>query len=146
MSLPLPVDPLRHLESFRRDLGRLLDPEMWKTNWFGQGFMPRADVYETPDEVIVSCEIPGLRKADDVQIEVHDDHVHLSGVIEREGERREDAFIQKERFFGRFSRTIALPAEVKTETAKASYRNGVLEIRIDKAEQTRGRRVDVEFH
>ncbi|MDI3257540.1 MAG: Hsp20/alpha crystallin family protein [Kyrpidia sp.] len=144
--MPLPVDPLRHLESFRRDVGRLLDPEVWRTGWWNQGMMPRADVYETGNQVVVSCEIPGLRQADDVEIDVDDDRVHLSGVIERDEERRDDDFLQRERFFGRFSRTISLPADVKPESARASYHNGVLEIRIDKARQTRGRRVNIEFH
>lgn len=144
--MPLPVDPLRHLESFRRDVGRLLDPELWRTTWFGQGVLPRVDVYETRDEVIVSCEIPGLRRSDDVHIEVQDRQVHISGVVEREEDREEDAFIQKERFYGRFARTVSLPAEVKAESARATYRNGVLEVRIEKADRARGRRINVEFH
>ncbi|ADG06963.1 Hsp20/alpha crystallin family protein [Kyrpidia tusciae] len=145
MPLPLPVDPLRHLESFRRDVGRLLDPEVWRTGGVS-GALPRVDVHETENQVVVSCDIPGLRKADDVEIDVDDDRVHLSGVIERDEERREQDFLQRERFYGRFSRTVALPVEVKPESARASYRNGVLEIRMDKARPSRGRRVNIEFH
>ncbi|MBX6354061.1 MAG: Hsp20/alpha crystallin family protein [Thermoflavifilum sp.] len=141
----IPYDPLRWLE---RDAISSVWPRWANDPWFGPGFhdIPRVDVRETPTEVIVTAELPGLERKEDVHISVHEGHLHLSGRIERRTEAHDDHVHRVERFAGSFSRTVPLPAPVDENQARASYRNGVLEVRLPKKTHTQGRAIDVEFH
>jgi len=107
---------------------------------------PRVDVHETENEVIASFEIPGLEKKDDIQIEVRNDLLSVSGQINRSNEVKEEQMYRKERFAGRFQRSVALPSKVLAEGTKASYKNGILEVRMPKAQAEERRRIDVDFH
>jgi HSP20 family protein len=143
--------PYNPFELLRRDFPSLPGVSDWMDDaWFGTHFgnpgRVRVDVRENPKEVIVSAEIPGLEKKEDVQISVHDTHLHLSGKIERATEQQDENFHRTERFYGRFERTVSLPCPVVETGAKATYRNGVLEVRLPKAEHRQGKQIDVEFH
>ncbi|MCL6637973.1 MAG: Hsp20/alpha crystallin family protein [Alicyclobacillus sp.] len=142
----VPYDPFAWL---RKDgalpsLGQLLDSDWFR--WSGMGNVPRVDVRETPSEVIVTAEIPGLERKEDVDITVHENHLHLNGEIRRGYEENRDNLHRSERYYGRFARTIPLPAPVEHTGAKATYHNGVLEIRLHKTRELTGRRIDVDFH
>ncbi|GLG01235.1 heat-shock protein Hsp20 [Alicyclobacillus hesperidum subsp. aegles] len=125
-------------------------PRLFDDDWFDSHFanMPRirVDVRESQNEVIVTAEIPGLEKKEDVNITVHDNHLHLSGKIERMGEQKDENVHRMERYYGQFSRTVPLPTAVDDTGAKASYRNGILEVRIPKSQKQIGRQIDVDFH
>ena len=97
---------------------------------------PSVDVHETANEVVVSAEIPGVNPAD-LDITVDEMQVTISGETKRGTDRSEDGYRMIERRYGRFSRTIPLPAEVKTDEATAEYNRGILEIRMNKAEKGR---------
>jgi HSP20 family protein len=109
-------------------------------------YTPRTDIYETDQEVVVVAEVPGLTAKEDLEVGATEDSVIVRGEIRRATEVREDAFTQVERFYGRFSRTLPLPAKVEPQKAEASYRDGLLEIRLPKAEGTRRRTVKVPIH
>ncbi|GLG02644.1 heat-shock protein Hsp20 [Alicyclobacillus hesperidum subsp. aegles] len=144
----MPLIPYDPFAIMRRDLGSF--PRLFDDDWFDNHFsnMPRirCDVRETHDEVIVTADIPGLEKKEDVTITVHDNHLHLSGKIERMDEQKDENVHRMERYFGQFSRTVPLPTAVDDTGAKASYRNGVLEVRIPKSQRQTGRQIDVDFH
>lgn len=72
--------------------------------------------------------------------------LHISGTINRSSEVKEENMHRKERFTGRFHRAVALPAPVSREGIRASYRNGVLEVRMPKDKPDEKKRIDVEFH
>ncbi|GIM46254.1 heat-shock protein Hsp20 [Collibacillus ludicampi] len=111
----------------------------------GVSEFPKTDIHETPTEVIITAEIPGVEKKDDVKITVHEDHIHLSGKVERVTEQHEENIHRQERFYGHFSRTLSLPSPVDEAGAKASYKNGILEIRLPKIHQETGRQIDIDF-
>ncbi|NMP23706.1 Hsp20/alpha crystallin family protein [Sulfobacillus harzensis] len=125
-------------------------PRLFEDDWFDNHLanMPRVrcDVRETPNEVIVTAEIPGLEKKDDVNITVHDNHLHLSGKIEQMDDREDEHVHRMERYYGQFARTVPLPTPVDDTRAKASYRNGILEVRLPKSQKNQGRHIDVDFH
>src|SRR5699024_2574361 len=106
----------------------------------------RADVHETPDEVIATCDIPGVENKEDVDIDIDRDVLHISGSIHRTNEVNEKNMHRKERFTGRFHRSIPLPSPVSHEGIKATYKNGVLEVKMPKAEKDDRKKIDVEFH
>jgi HSP20 family protein len=82
----------------------------------------------------------------DVDITVTADSLSLRGELKEEREEREDGYIRSERRFGQFYRTLTLPAEVKPEEAKATFKNGVLEVRVPKAAEGRTKGVKVKIN
>ncbi|MCL6446264.1 MAG: Hsp20/alpha crystallin family protein, partial [Alicyclobacillus sp.] len=96
----IPYDPF-HL--VRRDGSPFSAfPRLFDEDWFDTAFghMPRVrvDVHETPTEVVVTAEVPGLKSKEDVNITVHDNHLHLSGKIERTGEQKDENVHRMERY------------------------------------------------
>jgi HSP20 family protein len=147
----MPLVPYDPFHIVRREFGSFPSfPSLFDDDWFEARTVNlprvRVDVRENQSEVIVTAEIPGLEKKDDVNITVHDNHLHLSGKIERSNEPTDENIHRMERFYGQFSRTVALPSSVDDSAAKATYRNGVLEVRIPKAPKQVGRQIDVDFH
>jgi len=141
MSL-LPWNPFRDLDSIGRDSVSLFD---LPGRFFTGVSTPRVDVYQTEKEVVVKAEIPGVTK-EDLNLYVDEDSVRLSGQTRKENEFKEENAYRTERFYGSFSRVIPLPAEVKSEEAKAEYKDGILTIRVPKAQPSRpkGRRIDIQ--
>jgi HSP20 family protein len=144
----IPYEPFRHLEQVRRELERFFTTGS-PAGLFGTDSLfgnPRIDVYETDSEVVATCDIPGLEKKEDVNIDIDNNVLTISGSVNRVNEIKEERFHRKERFVGRFSRSVTLPARVNSEGVRATYRNGVLEVRIPKANPNEKKRIDVEFH
>jgi HSP20 family protein len=103
---------------------------------------PDVDMEETDDSIIVRAEVPGL-KPDDLDVQVMRDRLILKG--EKSDVRTESgsSFHRMERRYGAFIRTVPLPYEIDPDEAKAEYRNGVLDIRLPKTEESKGRRIRV---
>jgi HSP20 family protein len=147
MSL-IPYEPFRHLESMRRDLDRFF-PTDFSTlrTGFGQHFgTPSIDIHETENEIVATCDIPGLEKKEDVNIEIDNNILSISGAVNRVNEVKKENMHRQERFVGRFQRSVTLPSRVSSEGVKASYKNGVLEIRMPKLQMDTRKRIDIEFH
>jgi HSP20 family protein len=104
---------------------------------------PLADVKETDEEVIVTMDLPGMDKGD-VEITVTENALEVKAERKTEKEEKEEEFRRKERTFARFERSLKLPAEVKAEEAKASLKDGVLEVHLPKVEVTARKKVTIE--
>ena len=141
----IPSEPFRQLDQWRRDLSQFFDdvPQWLKWQNFGA---QRMDVYDTPSEVVVSCEIPGLENKEDLNIDIDGNMLTISGTVNQSNEFKEEEIYRKERFSGRFQRTVTLPAHVQPEGTRATYKNGILEIRMPKVQNEQRRRIDIEFH
>lgn len=147
MSL-IPYEPFRQLQQIRRELDRFFPDEF---PFFKSGFPQfighlNVDVYETADEVVATCDIPGLEKKEDVNIDIQNNVLTISGSIHRETEVKGQQMHRQERFVGSFHRSISLPATVSTEGVTATYKNGVLEIRMPKKQDDQRKRIDIQFH
>jgi HSP20 family protein len=105
---------------------------------------PRVEAFQKGDQFVVRAELPGLKK-DDVQVEVTDEAVKIQGQRQDEREEEREGFYHSEREYGHFYRVIPLPDGVIGETAKASFKDGVLEITMQAApaEARRGRRLEI---
>lgn len=108
----------------------------------GAGWVPSLDVRESDDEITVQAEIPGVT-AEDFDISVIDDVLSISGEKKEESEEKGDNFYRKERRFGSFRRSIALPAAVDTEKISAEYDRGVLMVRLAKIEKAVPKKIQV---
>jgi HSP20 family protein len=97
---------------------------------------PVLDVYEEKDDLIVKAEIPGLAK-DEIDISLEGNNLTIKGEKKKEEEIKEEDYYRCERTYGAFSRSIELPMAVQTEKVNASFKNGVLEIRLPKTEEAK---------
>jgi HSP20 family protein len=145
--MPLvPYEPFRQLDNMRKEFDRLFSdfPSHFGMDHNLGGI--RVDVHETDNEVIATCDIPGLEKREDVDIDIENNILSISGTINRSNEIKEENMHRKERFVGRFHRAVSLPSPVSEEGIKATYKNGVLEVRMPKLMKDTKKRIDVEFH
>ncbi|KAI0669054.1 HSP20-like chaperone [Trametes maxima] len=94
-----------------------------------RAFRPTIDVHEDKEKNVVTAtiELPGLKK-EDVNIDVHNNVLTVSGETKQSEERNEGGYVVKERRFGKFSRSLPVPQGVKPEEIKAALDNGVLTV------------------
>ncbi|WP_243296695.1 Hsp20/alpha crystallin family protein [Bacillus litorisediminis] len=145
MSL-IPYDPFRRLTVMRKEFDRLFsDIPIGFENEQNFGGI-RVDVHETDNEVVAAFDIPGLEKKEDINIDISDHTLTVSGSINRTNEVKEESMYRRERYVGRFHRAVTLPSAVSHEGVKATYRNGVLEVRMPKQMKDNQKKIDVEFH
>ena len=104
---------------------------------------PSIDLAETDNEVIATAEIPGLEKQD-IKINLTEDRVEISAEIKQEGKKEEKGYLYREICSGNFYRAISLPSPVDPDISKASYKNGILEIKMPKKEVKAKKEVKVE--
>lgn len=136
----------RMVEDFwRRPFPTLLRPERWWPAETGTMMrMPAVDVYEEKDNVVIKAEIPGLSK-EDINVQVTGSTLMIKGEKKREEEVKEDDYYRCERSFGSFTRAVALPSDVKPDQVKASFKNGVLEVRLPKTEEAKKKAITVKI-
>ena len=96
-------------------------------------FSPFVDIFEEGNEVVVKAELPGMAK-DEIDVNIADDVITISGEKKSEERIEKKDFFRLERSHGSFSRSLTLPAETQTDKTKASFKDGVLEVRIPKTE------------
>jgi HSP20 family protein len=100
----------------------------------GEGLrVPSVDIEETDGSVVVRAELPGVKK-DDLDIEITPEALMLKAEMRDEKEQKERRFYRRERSWGMFQRTVPLPVEVKAKEAKASFKDGLLEVTLPKLE------------
>ena len=132
--------------SLRRAMDRLFE-ESFVRPW---GALPTVasgaltvDMYETPEEVVITTAVPGI-DPEDVEVSVTGDTLTISGECKAEEDVKGANYLCRERRHGYFSRSLALPANVVSGEATADYANGVLTLRLPKAEEVRPRRIKIE--
>ena len=140
--------PAGQIASLQSDMARMMNT-FFGPSAFGATaangssvWLPPVDVTESEDSLLLSFDLPGL-KEDEIQVELDDNVLTVSGERRRQHEVKQDDYFRYERRFGSFSRSVALPAGVKDDAIQASYENGVLEIRVPKPEQYKPKRIQV---
>jgi HSP20 family protein len=128
-------------EPLTADFDRLFNT-LFDRNQGAQRWVPAMDLVEHDDHFLLRADLPGL-KQEDVSIELNDGSLTVSGERKAEHDQRERGFYRLERQFGTFSRTLTLPDGIDGEQIKASFTNGVLEVRIPKPEQRKPRRIPI---
>jgi len=143
------LSPFRMLERFADEVTRVFDD-------FGLGrgsghvpvsgefvtWAPRVDVTQHNDELVIRVDLPGMDK-NDVKVNIAEDAITIHGERHRAQEEERDGVYRTERNYGSFYRTIALPPSSGTDQAKASFQNGVLEIRMPAAPGAKGRPLEI---
>ena len=109
------------------------------------GWTPALDLYEDTEKVTVQVEVAGLKK-EDFDISLQDDVLTISGERKSESESRGGESFRSERVFGSFSRSIKLPAPVRSDAVKADYQDGILTVTLPKAEEAKPRKIQVNLN
>ncbi|RLJ71040.1 heat shock protein Hsp20 [Hydrogenivirga caldilitoris] len=133
--------PFAELERIRREFDRLLE-DVFPVSEKEQALIPPVDVYETDSEVVIKAELPGVKK-EDIDVTIKENTVHLKAERKEEKEEKTENIHRVERYYGVIERVIPLPTEVKTEEAKAEYKDGVLEIRVPKVKVSKEAKIQV---
>jgi len=138
-------DPFWGIESFRRDMERLFDSFFghWPSEEYPTVWAPALDIEETKDSLVVRAEIPGMKK-EDIHIQTVGDNLTISGERVHKTEEKDRHFHRVERSYGKFQRVVTLPVEVESDKAKATYKDGVLEITFPKSEKAKTREIAIE--
>lgn len=108
-------DPFREMAALRDAIDRFFEANLPQSPWAREGpltagFVP-LDLYEEGDNLIVKASVPGVRP-EDLNVRVRDDALTISGELKQETERKESDYHLRERRYGRFERTVALPSAV----------------------------------
>lgn len=143
----LRLDPTRELDSLQSDVNRIFDRffEGRPANGASASrrWIPAMDLAETDDHLVLRADLPGLTR-EDVNIEIKDRVLTISGERSTESERQGEGFHRVERSFGRFSRALNLPQGVDPDQVAAGFENGVLEVKIPKPEEQKPTTVQIE--
>ena len=133
-------DPLSDINRLNEQLRDYLGRWSSLPSLLGEGFTPLADLEETEEAYVVEVELPGV-KGDDIEVEVAGRRLTVSG--ERKKRERVGVLRRQTRTVGRFHYEVVLPGEVDEESIEASLDEGVLTVRVPKAEAERPKRIPV---
>ena len=122
-----------------------LRPSLFSTpQWSGgsAGWEPQVDVQETDDVIVIRAALPGVKK-DEIELEIKDGRLILTGKMKQEVSDEGEGWVRREISSGSFYRAFSLPSGMQTNKVEAKQEDGVLEIRIPKAEEARPRTIKI---
>lgn len=140
-----PLSPARELLGLR-------DVDRWFEDFFAHApvrgdlapmFAPPVDIRETAEEFQISMDLPGV-SLKDVKVSLVGQTLTLTGERKQEVEDKNGAVRRFERIFGAFERSFELPSRARADAVKATYKDGVLHVRVPKAEEARVRQIEVQ--
>ncbi len=147
--VPRVLSPFSEMERMMEDFIRRpfsMFPMMWPlTAKIEETLSPAIDVFEEDNAVVVKAELPGMKKQD-ISVELNNGILKITGEKKREEKVEKKDYYRTERSLGSFERRISLPAETEVDKAKASFKDGLLEIKIPKSEEAKKkqRKINIE--
>ena len=138
--------PFRNVSEIQTEMNRLFD------SVFGQPataagermWTPLCDVWETKDDVVVAFELPGISEKD-VNVSMTGDVLTVRGERRWPEMQKDESYQRAERVHGKFERSLQLSVPVQADKVKASYRDGILTIRLPKAEEIKPREIKIDI-
>jgi len=134
--------PFNRLASLRGEMDRLFGLTTPHDLGLFNGWSPALDIFQDKDDVIVKVELPGMKK-EEISISMHEGMLSISGERKLEEETGEGETYRRERFYGKFHRTMALPTTVNANKVKAAYKDGILTVTLPKAEEAKPKQIEV---
>ncbi len=123
----------RMFEDFFGEQRSRLDEGTW---------LPAVDMSEDESEFVVHAELPGMSK-DDIDINIEDNCLILSGEKEQEKKGEGENYHSMERSYGKFKRSFTLPTGIKADDVQATFQDGVLKVHLPKAEEAKPKKISV---
>lgn len=139
------MDRWGNVSNIQTEVNRLFDSFFGRAtpSAAGRTWTPAVDLYETADDLVLMLEVPGVRDRD-VTVSITGDLLSIKGERRFEHEVKDQQLLHVERVYGKFERLVQLPIPVQTDKVKASYRDGVLEIKLPKAEAVKPKEIKVD--
>jgi HSP20 family protein len=141
-------DPFEDLTRIQREVNRLFEDTSRTTGRDGaeaastRTWAPSVDIFEDANEVAFKVELPGI-KQEDIDIEMVGDTLTLKGERHFEDIERKDNYIRVERSYGKFQRSFLIPVTIEQDRIQASFKDGVLSVRLPKVEAVKPKKVQV---
>ena len=143
-------DPVRELDTLQGEMNRLFStffdtPTGRSGGGNGGGarrWIPAMDLMETEEHFVLKADLPGMSESD-VNIEVENNVLTVSGERKTEHEDKQQGYYRLERATGSFARSLTLPEGIDPDAVTAAFDNGVLEVRIPKPAQAKPRKVQI---
>ena len=110
----------------------------------GRAWVPPVDMYATKDDLVLTLELPGVSEKD-VTVSITPDLLTVKGERRFENQGKEQERLHVERTYGKFERLIQLPMAVQADRVRAMYRDGVLEIKLPKAEELKPKEIKIDI-
>jgi len=147
-------NPFTFMNRLSSEMDRMFETFGRKGGFFGtrfgrsgdSGWSPEIEVYERDNQLIVSADLPGMKK-DDIHLEINDDALIIQGERRHEFTDTQEGYHRSERSYGSFYRTIPLPEGVDSEKMQASFQDGVLKVSMplpQQQQQRRSRRIEIQ--
>ena len=137
--------PWRGMETLRQEMERVFDrffEPRWDELEAVGAWAPKLDFSETKDAFVVKAEVPGVEQKD-ISVSIQDQMLTVKGEKHKEKEEKDEKYHRVERSWGAFARTIALPAGVDTEKVNATFKDGVLSVKLPKTPAAKGTTIPV---
>ena len=139
------ITPWRPFEfdRIRREMDRLWDSFFEGSPMRRAGeWLPSIDVSETKSDLVIKAELPGMDPKD-IDISMNNGFLTIKGEKKHEREEKDENYHLVERSYGSFSRSVQLPGEVQSEKIKASFKNGVLIVKIPKPKESKKKEIRI---
>lgn len=140
------LDPSGDLTDIQTKMNRLFDSflgQAAQSAMMERVWAPAVDMYETRNEVVISAELPGLNEKD-IHLSITGDLLTIQGERQRNEDAKDGSHYRRERWFGKFERTLGLPMSVETGQVKATYRDGVLTVKLPKADEIKPKEIKID--
>ena len=134
-------DPFSTLLGLQRAMENVMGNDWFGSRTAGSGAFPLLNVFNDGDDFVVVAELPGVKK-EELDVQVRGDTVRIQGKKTIAYDERASVH-RRERSQGQFDRTLTLPAEINADKVSAEYRDGVLELRLPRAESAKPRSVSI---
>ena len=131
-----PLSLLNAMDRFAGNIWESSKPYTLDTN-----LVPHSDIYEENDQLVMKTELPGISK-EDVNITLQGDRLTIKAE-KKEAVVEDTACYARERQYGQYLRSVTLPFPVKEDEISATFENGVLELRLSKAEESKAKKIEI---
>ncbi len=145
-SFPQTLDSSRDLTDIQTQMNRLFDNVLGQPSpsaMMERAWAPPVDMYETKNEIVLAVELPGLNEKD-IRLSITGDLLTIQGERRGSDETRDAGHYRQERWFGKFERALSLPIPVETGQVKATYRDGVLTVKLPKTEGVKPKEIKID--
>ena len=146
-----PWRPFPEMARWEREMERMFEDffdRRWPMRWWpsraAEISLPAVDLdlYEEKGEIIAKAELPGLTK-EDIEVKITENVLTIKGEKKKEEEVKEKDYYRSERSYGSFMRSVELPREVQGDKIKATFKNGILEVRLPVSEEAKKKEIKV---
>jgi len=139
-------DPLRNMSDIHGEVNRLFESFLGRpaAEAAVRAWVPAVDIGETKDDLILSFELPGVTDKD-VSLSITGDLLTLKGERSANRDAKDESVYHVERVYGKFERSVQLPMPVQADKVKATYRDGVLEVKLPKVEEVKPKAIKIDI-